>query len=334
MKQFDPVRALAKSLFDRGIRSPYLMKKDYGIPYSTAKLYLKKLRRGESLEDRHRPGRPRKLTSSFRRQLAQIKSKHPKQTSKFYARYISKKTGKPVGVRTVQRALKELGYRWRLRPRRRLTSAQKANRVVFASAHLRDSWRERWFFDESYFNLYRHGKKYWVRVETDDAMSLPKLTEAQERVSVGIAVAIRHGRKSALAFLPKNWNAADLAKVFDDTIYPSMQWSNSIKKKNELVIDNDGRHFSDSWKDYVARKQLRPLQPWSANSPDFNVVENVFGWLKSKVEDMEPFDEQSLRKAIKTAWEDFPVSMTETLVESLPRRLEQALARKGGRTKY
>lgn len=334
MKQYDPQRALAKSLFDRGIRSPYLMQKHYGIPYSTAKVYLKKLRRGESLEDRHRSGRPRKLIPTLRRRLAQIKSMHPKKTSAFYSRYLSKQKGIRVGVTTVQRALKELGYRWRLRARRSLTSAQKAKRVLFASTHRHDSWRERWFFDESYFNLYRHGKKYWVRVDTDDAMSLPKLTGAQEKISVGIALAIRHGRKSALAFLPKNWNPTDLCKVFDTTLYPSMMWSNLGKNKNELVMDNDGRHFSDSWKEYVSRKQLRPLDPWPANSPDFNAVENVFGWLKTKVEDMEPSDEQSLREAIKTAWRDFPVSMTETLVESMPRRLEQALARKGGRTKY
>lgn len=82
------------------------------------------------------------------------------------------------------------------------------------------------------------------------------------------------------------------------------------------------------------RKQLRPLHPWPANSPDLNVVENAFGWLKSRVEDMEPRDEKTLRESIETAWDDLPLSMTETLVESMPRRLEQAIARNGGRTKY
>jgi hypothetical protein len=227
-----------------------------------------------------------------------------------------------------------MGYRWRLRPRRALTSSQKAKRIVFARARLHESWDKRWFFDESYFNLYRHGNRYWVRVTTDDAMSLPKLSEAQEKVSVGIAVAIRHGRKSALAFLPKNWKAADLVHAFDTVIYPSLDWSNRIGKQNELVIDNDGRHFSKDWIDYVDQMRLRPIRPWAANSPDFNVDENVFALLKSSVEDMEPRDEQSLREAILKAWNDFPVAMTETLVESMPRRLQQAIDRQGGRTKY
>lgn len=334
MKQLALRRTLAKSLFDQGIRSPYLISKQCNIPYSTAKRYLKKLRCGESLEDRPRTGRPPKLTSRLRRQLAQIKSRHPKKSSAYYARYLSRKNGSRVGATTVQIALHQLGYRWRLRPRRALTSSQKANRIAFARSRLHDSWDKRWFFDESYFNLYRHGNKYWVRVTTDDAMSLPKLSRSQEKVSVGIAVAICHGRKSALAFLPKNWKGADLVHASKTVIYPSLRWSNRIGKQNELVIDNDGRHFSDDWVDYVEEKQLRPLRPWPANSPDFNVVENVFAWLKSKVEDMGPCDEQSLREAIQKAWNDFPVAMTETLVESMPRRLQQAIDRKGGRTKY
>lgn len=334
MKQFRSPRTLAKSLFDRGIRSPSLISKVCKISYATAKRYLKKLKGGVSLDDQPRPGRPRKLTSRLRRQLAQIKSRHPKKSAAFYARYLSKLNRAPVGVSTVKTALHQLGYRWRLIPRRRLTSSQKASRLAFARARLHESWENRWFFDESYFNLYRHGNRYWVRVTTDDAMSLPKLNKAQEKVSVAIAVAIRHGKKSALAFLPKNWEAKDLVIAFRNVIYPSLNWSNRIGKKNELVYDNDGRHFSDDWVDYVAQNQLRPLRPWPANSPDFNVDENVLGWLKAKVEDMEPRDEQSLREAILKAWEDFPVSMTETLVESMPHRLQDAIALNGGRTKY
>ena len=334
MKQVHFRRALAKSLFDQGIRSPSVISKRCHIHYSTAKRYLKKLRRKESLEDRPRSGRPRKLASRLRRQLAQIKSRHPKKSASYYAQYLSRITGSRISTRTIQRALHQLGYRWRLRPRRVLTSSQKAKRLAFARAHLHDSWDKRWFFDQSYFNLYRHGNRYWVRVTADDAMSLPKPSKTQEKVSVGIAVAIRHGRKSALAFLPKNWGAADLVHAFDTVIYPSLNWSNRIGKENELVLDNDGRHFSEDWINYVARSRLRPLQPWPANSPDFNPDENVFAWLKSFVEDMEPCDEQSLREAIMKAWDDFPDAMTETLVESMPRRLQQAIDLNGGRTKY
>lgn len=334
MKVYQTNRALAMSLYHRGIRSPFYLHKCYGIPYSTAKRYLQKLRRGSNLDDRPRSGRPPKVTSRLRRQLSQLKSKSPNKPAAFFAHRLSNINGSRIGVRSVRTALHQIGYRWRLRPRHRLTSSQKSQRLAFAQAHRDESWEKIWFFDESYFNLYRHSNKAWVRVDTDDATSLPKLSSKQEKISVGIAVAIRHGRKSALAFLPKNWNAPDLVKEFDSVLFPSLGWSNRIGNQNQLVLDNDGRHFSPPWITYSARKQLRPLGRWPPNSPDFNVVENVFAWLKARVEAMEPYDEPSLRQAIQNAWNDLPLSMTETLVESMPRRLEMSIACNGGRTKY
>lgn len=327
-------RALVQALWDRGVRSAYVISKQWRIPHATAKRYLARLRAGQSLDEKPRSGRPRKLTPALRKRLGQIKSLHPKWSARKYAQELSKGARQRVSSSIVQRALRKMGYRWRLRPRRKLTLSHKRARVAFARAHLEDSWGRRWFFDECYFNLYRHSNKYWVGLETDDAMELPKLTEAQEKVSVGVAVAIRHGRKSALAFLPKNWRAADLVHAFDATLLPSMNWLSGLGHQDELVIDNDGRHFSPAWLDYVAQKRLAPVQPWPGNSPDLNVVENVFSRLKPAVEDMEPTDEWSLREAIQRAWAAIPLSMTEALVESMPRRLQTVLDLDGGRTKY
>ena len=326
-------RSLAKALWRRGIRNPYVFHTTWHFPYATAWRYCRRLAAGESLEDKPRSGRPRKLTAQLRRRLGQLKSIYPKESAAFFARRLSK-GGTLVSVRSVRRALRSLGYSWRLRPKRNLTLSQKRERVSFARLHLHDSWQHRWFFDESSFNLYRHEKRYWVRVETDDAFSRPKLTEAQEKVSVGIAVALRHGRKSALAFLPKSWSGADLVDAWKNTLLPSMQWKSAGRERNELIIDNDGRHFTAVWKAYAEQARLSPLCPWPPNSPDLNTVENAFAWLKARVEDMEPRDEQSLREAITRAWLDFPLEMTERLVESMPRRLEECLRLQGGRTKY
>lgn len=156
-------------------------------------------------------------------------------------------------------------------------------RVAFAREHLDDSWDRVWFFDESYFNLYRNGNQYWVRAKTDEAMSLPKLTTNEEKVSVGIAVAISRGRKSALAFLPKAWKAENLVEVFETMIYPSLIWSDEIGQEIELVMDNDGRYFSQDWVTYAEENDLRTIRLWPANSPDFNPIENVFAWLKREV---------------------------------------------------
>jgi hypothetical protein len=202
---------------------------------------------------------------------------------------------------------------------------------------LSDDWSDVWAADESTFNLYRTGNRSWVRVKTDDAEdepSKPKLTKAQEKISVSIVVAITHGRKSSIGFLSKGWGAAELATVFERDVFPSLQWSNRRGHENRLIWDNDGRHFSPPWLEVEARLRLRPIRPWSSNSPDFDPIENAFAWLKVFVERAGPTNEQTLRQAIRDAWDAFPVEHTGALMESLPDRLRACIQKNGGRTKY
>lgn len=98
MKKFDSQRALAKALFEHGTTSPLLISKHCNIAESTAREYVKKLKRGESLADRPRSGRPLKLTPTLRRQLGQVKSRYPHATAKFYAEYLSKLNGVNISV--------------------------------------------------------------------------------------------------------------------------------------------------------------------------------------------------------------------------------------------
>lgn len=327
-------RALVNALWERGIRNPFVLYKRWNVPYATAYKYVGRLFRGESLEDRPRSGRPKKNTPSLRRRLGQIKANNPAEDISFYARTLSRRGGVKVGKTTVRRALHDIGYSWRLRPRRKLTSSQKRERIAFAQAHLHKSWERFWFFDESTFKLYRHGKRYWVRATTDESFSEPKPTESQEKVSITIAVAICHGGKSALAFLPKSFTAADLVEAWDRVLYPSLRWDSRGSKANTLVLDNDGRHHTQLFKAFLERKKISALRPWPSNSPDFNNIENAFARLKARVEELEPSNEIELRQAIQTAWNELTIELTEVLVESMPRRLAQCLELQGGRTKY
>lgn len=303
-------------------------------PLRTIKRYQAKVRRGESLEDTKRSGRPPKNTDSLRRSIALQHSRHPERGVRQLTVSYNQTHNSTVSEETVRKALHDLDYTYRSPPVGKLTSAHKLARVAFASAHLRECWTNKWAFDEAYFQLDRAKRKVWVKRDHEPEGRPRGQKRSTEKISVGIACAICRGRKSALAFLPKNWRAATLVEVFDSEIYPSLRWRNTRAQKNQLIRDNDGRHQAKVWRDYEEQRQLRPLLPWPGLSPDFNPIENCFSWMKDYVEKRLPSTARELRQAVCDAWRELPVEMTVHLFDSMSKRMHEALDRDGGRTHY
>lgn len=296
--------------------------------------YFQKLTRGESLKDKPRSGRPPIRTSTLRRQLAQLLSQDPLASASVYASRLSHISGRRVSVRTIIRALHELGRTWRAPKRKRLTQRQRSERVAFARAHLRESWDGVWAYDECYFHLYRTSNRYWLKTSTDEMIQYPKLSRAQEKVSIGIGIAISRGNKSELILLSRGWTAPELKSKFDSTLLPSLNWTNRPGRQNRLLLDNDGRHHSPVFRQYMDEKGLRPIHPWPSNSPDLNPVENCFSWIKTYVERRFPSTEQELELAVRDAWRGYPTVFTERLLDSMPTRMQTVVKNNGGRIAY
>lgn len=330
-------RAVAKVLWEQGERNASAAGRALGVSRRTMQSYFERLRRGASLDDLPRAGRPRILSSTFRRRLAYLKRLDPMASAQVLAARYRARYDELVSVETVRAALHQLGYSWRLPRRRVLTSAQKRERVAFARAHLEHAWDERASADECTFNLYRSGNRSWVRARTsdgEDEPTTPPLTERQLSVSVSIFAVIARGRKIAFAFLPRNWRPNDLVGVVHRNIEPHLRRLGGRARVYELMLDNDGRHFSPVWLEFVERQRLRVLRPWPANSPDLNPIENAFAWLKAYVERMAPTDERTLRQAIEAAWNALPAGHTVHMMDSMPARLRQCLRLHGGRVDY
>uniref|UniRef100_A0A3B1JA95 Tc1-like transposase DDE domain-containing protein n=1 Tax=Astyanax mexicanus TaxID=7994 RepID=A0A3B1JA95_ASTMX len=87
-------------------------------------------------------------------------------------------------------------------------------------------------------------------------------------------------------------------------------------------------HAAKSTKDWFTKKQLEVLA-WPANSPDLNVIENLWAIVKRKIRDRKPTTLDQLKQNIATAWET-----CDKLVKSMPRRLKAVIQAKGAATKY
>ena len=94
-------------------------------------------------------------------------------------------------------------------------------------------------------------------------------------------------------------------------------------------------HRANDVKNYKEENHINCLE-WPAQSPDLNVIENV--WLKLKirlqqrVEVLNTADE--LSAAIKDIWENLSVDYIQGLYHSIPKRLRKVLKVKGEMTQY
>ncbi|GFT51040.1 transposable element Tcb1 transposase [Trichonephila clavipes] len=89
--------------------------------------------------------------------------------------------------------------------------------------------------------------------------------------------------------------------------------------------------FSDEkWLLYHCRNQLNtPPQ-----SPDINVIENLWSHLERAVQKHQITSKEQLKSVLQEEWRNIAHETTRHLVESMPRRLEAVISAKGYPTKY
>ena len=76
------------------------------------------------------------------------------------------------------------------------------------------------------------------------------------------------------------------------------------------------------------------LANWPPQSPDINIIENIWSILKAKVQKRSPKSENELWAAIEQEYYSIDDSVIIDLYASIPRRLQAVLEAKGEQTKY
>ena len=89
-----------------------------------------------------------------------------------------------------------------------------------------------------------------------------------------------------------------------------------------------------STKNYLVQHNICIVENWPPQSPDLNVIEGLWGVLKEKIRQKNPKTKDELWADAQEGWNEILNKTITDLYDSLPRRVNEVLLRKGGNTKY
>lgn len=92
-------------------------------------------------------------------------------------------------------------------------------------------------------------------------------------------------------------------------------------------------HKSNLTKSWFVANNIRWMKKWPPKGPDMNPVENVWAELVRTIKP-NPTNEERLWENVQDAFAKLTECYFDTLIESMPRRMELVCEAKGGWSKY
>lgn len=306
------------------------------ISVATAYYTIKRAKEIGSYASRRRVGRPKVSSPRTDRTIARIVKQSPKASSlavKLRLPWHSRN----ISTRTIRRRLFDNHLKSYTPARKPKLSAKNIkDRIRFCKLY--ESWSEKdWenvmFSDESTFcqfysycrNIRRPRNKRY-----DLKYVVPTVKQASKVMIWGCMSAFGRG---SLWFMPPNTtiNGAVYLKLLQEKLPEFMP----LHGTNVWQHDGAPCHTTRSVTAWLQQSGYRLLTPWPGNSPDLNVIENIWAIVKRKVAMKNPTSAEDLKRQIKNVWvTDISQELCMKLVHSMPKRIQDVLARKGRHSKY
>ena len=121
--------------------------------------------------------------------------------------------------------------------------------------------------------------------------------------------------------------------IFKDVIKNYLLPTMSKYSCSVFLQDNASPHTSKITSSYLKQNSIQTIY-LPANSPDLNPIENLFNFLKYKLESEDTSSLPKLKKAIKKSVGKFDRKYFEKLCLSMPERLQEVIDRRGEMTHY
>jgi len=277
-------------------------------------------------------GAPRILTMEEEKEVVDLARENRKASSNELLRILEY----PVTSRTISNVLVRNGYHAYRAPKKiLLTETNISKRREFAVDHsdwTNERWRRIVFSDESSFSIVNPNGRIYVRRQSHEMLEEDTIQHCSSfSKSILIWGAVSFNGVGPLVRIEGNLTAKRYLKILGYRLwrfFPGLKGGNLIWQE-----DNARPHKAKVVKDWFTKYDIEVIN-WPPQSPDLNIIEDLWNMIKYKLRGRDFEDEEELWREILLLWNQITVEEVRSLYESLPRRINALYTANGGHTKY
>jgi len=185
------------------------------------------------------------------------------------------------------------------------------------------------FFDEARIKLYSRRRQYVCRPVGQRFHNIYTMKTVKYG---GPSILIWGVMKSDGTKVRCRWspllNLEEYQKILDTTLIPFIN--------NDSIFMQDGAQCnrSKSTLEYLDRRHISATSDWPAQSPDLNIIENLWSVLKSRVQKRLPKTSNELWVITKEEWNAISKDEVIRLFKSILIRLKEVIRKKRHHVRY
>lgn len=313
------------------------LSKRFQVPISTVRNVVKKWKDTGTVKVKERSGQPRKISPRHQRRILRKVTENPQVTSKELQEDLAS-DGLVVHRSTVQRALHREKLHGRvMRKKPFLKSSHKESRLAYAKRHLdkpESFWNNILWTDETKIELFGHNQKRFTWRKKNTAFHQKNILPTVKFGGGSIMLwgCVASSGTGNIVKVEGRMDSNQYQQILQNNVKESVQ---KLKLRRGWLFqqDNDPKHCSKSTKAFMEGQRFRVLE-WPSQSPDLNIIENVWHDLKVAVHARRPSNLTELEAMCKEEWSKIPPARIQGLLQGYKKRLEAVIAAKGGATKY
>ena len=328
------------------------------IAPSTAHYWISRHFSGDtSLSSKPKTGRPRKLNASLDTAIFETSQEDPFLPATQIRRDLN--LSEQVCVQTVRNRLRARGLRCRKSAKKDyLKKVHKDKRLNFALLHSawnEDRWKNVIFSDEKLFALGGNGRvRVWRPTDSPDRLDPKYITSTRNTewgrltIMVWACISAGDGNRNQIHLIdpPRGQKRTLNSKYYVREILQGVVMDKILRNDPRpddvlLMQDNSPIHTAHICRDWIGRNRLKIVENWPPKGPDLNPIENVWAEIERILAHRQCRDKNELWVNVSQVFEDLtvdengnPTDYVKKLIESMPRRMGEAIQREGGWTKY